>query len=857
MASTRFLPPGDEMYLDGILALENNTRLLAGADARDAKDRSYSNNSSMDIWMVSSEIGLSVNAPGVLHRGQQVAIQVRIENNGSENLSDIRVIDGFGEIGRVASLQAGASVLLQKERVISQSQDNEVRVFAKDSSGKEVYASQSLNLRVLSSSLQIRGEPAEVRAYPGTPAEVTWVLCNTGEETLKNITLEGDGKRAVLRELSKGRSMRMAAIYNKTTTTTINVTAEGVDAGGFAVRAGGSVLIKTVQPGISLKVMPPELEVCPKETAKLNVLVTNTGDDALSDVLLSQNGSALASIGRLEPGEFRVVQSLTVIPASTTLRFQAKGMDSRGQAWSDEASARVKASVTSLKIFVSASPQAVKPGASSTLSCTVANTGSVPLYSIFILSRALGPLGNIDYLSPKHQMMVSVEKQINDNVDDTITAEGFTQDKSLVTGSCNLKIGLLTGLETSGAAQVSPAVGVAMANITCGNMSLPFGLPDEEEIVSRVSVKVAGDLDRAAVKSNNLVLDGFTNLIGYVEKLLGMAEKEDGTPSAEKGLSSEGKDGALVGKDYELSIEGVKGSEHGAINILDVSATPSQPAAGEPVKVTAHLQSASSIVSASVRYGLSESPLTKQDMLGIDRVYDSPMALESGSALDGYWSCSIPGRGAGVYMVMSVWVTDGSNKAEGGPYMLHWSTVNSAPEVTRSTVISPASGQGMLFIESSSVKGKGEVSIKDTFQGASLNYNEKMMGKGSISLETLRCVDRKTSTENFTEKKDLVFTDGNLKGRQTVESPAFHGGMGASVTERFNLSHVDKSESSSVSSTDCTNNTLNFKTDQAFDGTWNIQTKYAKFYKKIKADQQYTGSFQTQKDIKFQDAGQK
>jgi hypothetical protein len=119
----------------------------------------------------------------------------------------------------------------------------------------------------------------------------------------------------------------------------------------------------------------------------------------------------------------------------------------------------------------------------------------------------------------------------------------------------------------------------------------------------------------------------------------------------------------------------------------------------------------------------------------------------------------------------------------------------------------------------------------------------------------MRSIDRSTSVDNFTEKKDLVFTDGNIKGHQTVESPKFHGGMGASVTERYNLTHVDRSETASVSSS--ANNTLSFRTDQAFNGTWNIQTKYAKFYKKIKADQQYTGSFQTQKDIKFADAGQR
>jgi hypothetical protein len=163
----------------------------------------------------------------------------------------------------------------------------------------------------------------------------------------------------------------------------------------------------------------------------------------------------------------------------------------------------------------------------------------------------------------------------------------------------------------------------------------------------------------------------------------------------------------------------------------------------------------------------------------------------------------------------------------------------------------------MLFIESSSVKGKGEVTIKDTISGSTMQYNEKIMGNGSISMETLRTIDRSGGQDNFTEKKDLVFTDGSLKGHKTVASPNFQGGLGASVTERFNLSHVDKSETSSVKSANFVNNTLAYKTDQAFDGTWNIQTRYAKFYKKIKADQQYTGSFQTQKDITFTDAGQK
>jgi len=42
-------------------------------------------------------------------------------------------------------------------------------------------------------------------------------------------------------------------------------------------------------------------------------------------------------------------------------------------------------------------------------------------------------------------------------------------------------------------------------------------------------------------------------------------------------------------------------------------------------------------------------------------------------------------------------------------------------------IIEPVSGKGKLFIESSSVKGEGEVSIKDSFEGSAMNYNDRMM----------------------------------------------------------------------------------------------------------------------------------
>ena len=856
LASTGFLTPHKELELDGILLVENNTRLLAEASAKDGKGNIYTNNTSIDIRMISPQINLLLEAPELVHRGENASILIRIENSGEENLTDLKVDDGFGEVTRIPALATGEAKTVQQNRTILHSLPYEVMVSARDEVGGEVYSSQSQTIAVMNSSLEIQSESTQVATYPGEPAEVTWILENTGQETLFNVTLQGNGTDCILPQMLPGRSVRMAAIYSKNDSTWINVTVRGMDGRGFETTANGSVLLRGIKPGISLKVMPEKIEAAPGDEAEISCLVTNSGEDRLREVVLTLDGAKLSSLGDLEPGEFRVVQARPLIEENSTLQFAVAGEDSQGEVWSDRMAVEARTVITAIRVFASASPSAVAPGGTSSITCTVANMGSVPLYSIFVISESLGPLGSIDILSPKHQKTITAKKSISRGGEDTITAEGFTMDRSSVRGEYNLNLALIEGASAEGSVKPSddyPDYNVRMvpARVSYGNSSLPFNLPEEKSTITQVSGKMARDVEQSAKKSDNAVVEGVSNLLRYVETLLGISD----IVGDDKGATneSESKEKNLSGQEnYELSIEGVKSSEHGAIAILDVNAMPTQPAAEEDIKVTVHIKSPSPITDASVKYGLSDAPLTRQSMKGIDRVYDTKMVLESGDEMDGYWSSTIPGRSAGTYMPLSVWMTDGSSTAEGGPYLIHWSTVNVAPDAKREESTSSTLNK-KLFIESSSVKGEGEVSIKDNFNGVAMNYNENMMGSGSISMESQRSIERRQSIDNFTETKDLVFTGGSLKGHKTVESPRFDGGMGASVSERYNLSHVDRSESSSVSSAGYANNTLNFKTEQAFNGTWNIQTKYAKLFKKVKADQQYKGSFQTEKDIQFKD----
>lgn len=989
IASTRFLTPDKELQLDGVLLIENNTRLLAEARAKDGRGNIHANNSSLDIRMISPKIDLLLRAPELVHRGENASILIQISNSGEDSLTDLKVDDRWGEVARIPVLAAGEVRTVHGNRTILHTLPYEVVVSAQDEMGGQLYARQSQMIAVMNSSLEIKSERMEVASYPGEPAEVTWILSNTGQETLFDVTLQGDETDCILPVMLPNGSVRMAAIYNKNATTMINVTARGVDSRGFETTANGSVLLKSIQPGISLKIMPERVEAVSGDAAPINCLVTNSGQDRLEGVVLTLDGAMLISLGDLEPGEFRVVEASPIIQENGTLQFAVAGKDSLGRTWSDRMAVEANTVITAVKVFASASPSALAPGGTSNITCTVANTGSVPLYSIFVISKNTGPLGSIDFLSPKHQKTITAKKTISSGGEDTITAEGFTMDRESVRGEYHLSLVLIEGssVESSSKAQDDyPEYSIKMvrSNISYGNLSLPFNLPEEESTITQVSGTMARDIDQTARRSNNVVVEGVSNLLRYVENLLGLSggggddkdlrgdkgaedcedlrgdkgagdgedlggdkgardfedlrgdrgardfedlrgdrgardvedlggdkragdvedlrgdkgarDVEDlgGDKGArdgeevggikEMGDAKEARDHLIVddgtsnlsstgriepipmpsikpesrernlsgSENYELSIEGVKNSEHGVISILDVNAQPRQPAAGEDVVVTVHIKSQTPIEDASVKYGLSDSPLTRQSMMRVNRVYETGLAIETGDETDGYWSGTIPGRAAGTYMPLSIWITDGSSMAEGGPYLIHWSTVNTASDGKREESTT-ASLEKRLFIESTSVKGEGEVSIKDNFNGAAMHFNDRMMGNGSISMETLRSIDRRSSMDNFTETKDLVFTGGSLKGHKTVESPRFDGGMGASVSERYNLSHVDRSESSSVSSAGYANNTLNFKTEQAFNGTWNIQTNYARLFKRVKADQQYKGSFQTEKDIQFQD----
>ena len=162
--------------------------------------------------------------------------------------------------------------------------------------------------------------------------------------------------------------------------------------------------------------------------------------------------------------------------------------------------------------------------------------------------------------------------------------------------------------------------------------------------------------------------------------------------------------------------------------------------------------------------------------------------------------------------------------------------------------------KGFLFDESSTVRGSGEISIKGSFHDRAVDSSGWMKGTGSINLESLRNMNKIRQKVNFTQKSDLVFVGGQLKNRKSLNLPLFENGIGASVSERFNLSHVDKNETDMIRSIDRFNNTMVYDTALAFEGLWDIKNMQGWSIGRNRREQSYSGSFQTQKNIKFDDS---
>lgn len=904
--TTQFILPGRSMSLEGNFTINSTTELAANVSGSDRNGAAVSNATSVMVWVVSPELDVSASAdPPEIIPGGVTKITVRLENSGSDPLRDVSVEDSFGHIGEIEELKPGEVCHVSRTRQITSSIDDIVMATARDSTGREIYAFAQAAVHVRRAGMNISLEPSELVLYPGEESEILCAIENTGEVSLRNVTLAGI-RSGRIGEIPPGTRTRIAASISSDASKDVTVTATGYGAGDQVVSGTAVLSIKVIRPNITLSVMPARVVTPAGEQFNVSCLVSNSGTDVLYDVRISESeAGTLASLGELAPGEFRTVAPSISVSENRTLRFTAAGRDARGRIWSADAISEAVVVEAALDLKVSVSPPAARFGEKITISCTVENVGGVPLQEIFVTSRILGPVGSLDFLAPNQRKTVTMTIPLTMDISDTVTAEGLTPSRAHVLEREPLNIRLLKGLEprpsgrpksisppsndstnisSAGASSeiviytdvnssnekelIASLTGTSNSNYTAGSAAAASSFPGSSvasENVSRAVKERTSDMlrhdgDVSPSPGDRSALTILRDVIRYIQDLLMRKQIDVAGQNITSGNTSHESRGISDATDFHdpslnatLGIESV-GDRRSTVRILDVTAIPPEPVAGAPVRVVAHIRGDSDIDSVVLEYGVADQSIARADMVSMKRTTRIKMLLETGSKRDGYWSCLIPGQSAGTILGISVRAACGQSSAEDGPYMLRWVSQAQAPSRRPGPLPeTKTSGDGMLYIESTTVSGRGEVSIRDTFMENAMSYEEDLKGSGNLDMESVRCMEKSNPTVNFSEVKDISFDGGVLKGFKRFDSPVFHGGMGASITERFNMSQLDKSERGMIRSVNYRNNTVAFSTEQAFEGTWNTRTEYSKFSKKMKADQRLNGSFQIQKNIKFQD----
>jgi hypothetical protein len=216
------------------------------------------------------------------------------------------------------------------------------------------------------------------------------------------------------------------------------------------------------------------------------------------------------------------------------------------------------------------------------------------------------------------------------------------------------------------------------------------------------------------------------------------------------------------------------------------------------------------------------------------------------------------------------------------------------------------------FCDNQKVSGSGVIDVSTSIidKKIALEYYNTMAGDGDLELDSEHTYsqdpeklrrnvssvnDSNESAFNMFETTKMTYKgETPLVGGKSLTSKAFYGGIGANVQEMFSVNEMEKDETAYFASTtpyepqqdrghnvspekligklkDAGRNTdavgklmtakngvydpahlVGMETKNTFNGTWGTDATWHKiFYKDIKAHEMFTGTFETDKTIKF------
>ncbi len=241
--------------------LKNTGRVRASDEP--AANRDDNASSVTDAVACAPSIALETTAPTYAHVGASVPFTMRVHNDGQTSLgsvdlvgpgcSPVRTGNGNGD----AVLAVGENWTFRCSRHIDGVQDRltgTATVVAYSDTDQKVSAKDSATVRVLDPGIAISVEPSPVSGTPGDTITYTYVVSNTGDAALSDISVDDDrlGHIGDIAQLQPGHDATLHATRTLSATdvwVTNTATAQGTDAGGRSVAATDEASVTIVAAG--------------------------------------------------------------------------------------------------------------------------------------------------------------------------------------------------------------------------------------------------------------------------------------------------------------------------------------------------------------------------------------------------------------------------------------------------------------------------------------------------------------------------------------------------------------------------------------------------------------------------------
>jgi hypothetical protein len=202
---------------------------------------------------------LSVTAdPMAVESGGAVQFTYVITNTGDVNLTSVTIVDDFGNTIDVGDLAVGANAAWTIVEIINTTTTNSATATGTDPQGGTVSVQDSVTVSVVGAALDLTVMVEPQTVYPGELVNFTYVVTNTGDADLTNVSVvDGFGVATAPADLVVGQSVFWRVSYSIYETTVNDVNATGNGPLGSTVSDSESATVLVLEGQVPIVVSEP------------------------------------------------------------------------------------------------------------------------------------------------------------------------------------------------------------------------------------------------------------------------------------------------------------------------------------------------------------------------------------------------------------------------------------------------------------------------------------------------------------------------------------------------------------------------------------------------------------------------